>query len=100
MRRIPMVIAAAPLAAAGLVTTAGPASAEERTCRGRIGATTVDNLRVPDGASCVLRGTVVKGTVNVGTRAKLNAENITVIGDVQSEGHRRVVVRSSRVDGS
>ena len=33
------------------------AFAEERTCRGTLGAVTVDNLRVPDGATCTLNGT-------------------------------------------
>jgi hypothetical protein len=33
------------------------AIAEERVCRGTIGATTVDNLRVPSGATCKLNGT-------------------------------------------
>jgi uncharacterized membrane protein len=33
------------------------AQAEERVCRGTIGATTVDNLRVPQDTSCTLNGT-------------------------------------------
>jgi hypothetical protein len=32
---------------AAAIATAGPAMAEERTCRGTIGAVTLDNLRVP-----------------------------------------------------
>lgn len=77
------------------------AGAEERTCRGELGQTTVDNLRVPDGASCVLRGTVVKGTVKVETDARLKAIGVRVIGNVQGENARRVaVIRGSRVGGS
>lgn len=54
--------------AAGMLTlmvAAPSAQAEERVCRGTIGATTVDNLRVPTGATCSLSGTQVKGTVKV-----------------------------------
>ena len=47
------------------------ALAEERTCRGTLGAVTVDNLRVPAGATCTLNGTNVKGTVKVERNATL-----------------------------
>jgi hypothetical protein len=84
-----------------LLLPAGPASAEERVCRGAIGAVTVDNLRVPQGATCTLNGTVVKGTVKVGRNATLRATNIRVIGNVQAENARNVIVRSgSTVGGS
>ena len=68
-------IALAALVAA-IIWLSGPASAEERTCRGTIGASTVDNLRVPQGATCTLNGTVVKGTVKVEARATLRAFDI------------------------
>lgn len=83
------------------VSPSGPASAEERTCRRTIGATTVDNLRVPQGAECTLNGTFVKGTVKVEARATLRAFDIRVIGNVQAENARRVELRGgSRVGGS
>lgn len=83
------------------VSPSGPAFAEERTCRRTIGATTVDNLRVPQGAECTLNGTFVKGTVKVEARATLRAFDIRVIGNVQAEKARRVVLRAgSRVGGS
>ena len=47
--------AATALAAPLMLFAATPAAAEERVCRGTIGATTVDNLRVPDYASCERR---------------------------------------------
>jgi len=84
---------------AGAVTAA-PASAEERACRGTIGAGTVDNLRVPQGATCTLNGTRVKGTVKVERGATLKARGIRVVGNVQAEGAARVNVTSSRVGGS
>ena len=80
--------------------TAVPAHAEERTCRGTLGMVTVDNLRVPQGATCVLRGTRVKGTVKVERGATLRASRIRVIGNVQAEGARAVNVSASRIDGS
>jgi hypothetical protein len=83
------------------ILAAAPANAEERTCRGTIGDRTVDNLRVPDDARCVLRGTRVEGTVKVETGAVLRAHDIRVIGNVQAENHRRVLVAGgSRVGGS
>jgi hypothetical protein len=92
------------IAAIGLTAAAVlPASAvaEERTCRGTIGAKTVDNVRVPDGASCLLDGTFVKGTVKVERDARLRAEGVRVVGNVQGENARRVaVVQDSRVGGS
>jgi len=79
----------------------GPALAEERTCRGSLGATTVDNLRVPAGATCTLTGTKVKGTIKVERRATLFAYGVRVIGNVQAENARKVIVaRSSRIGGS
>jgi hypothetical protein len=85
----------------GVLLPHGSASAEETVCQGTIGATTVDNLRVPDGASCELNGTFVKGTVKVEGDAMLRALGIRVIGNVQAENARKVVVRAgSRVGGS
>jgi hypothetical protein len=98
VKRIIAITVGAAVALVGLA--AEPAVAEERVCRGTIGAPTVDNLRVPQGATCTLNGTRVEGTLKIENRAKLRAENIRVIGNVQSEGHRRVVLLDSRVDGS
>ncbi len=93
-----MAVAAGALTLSALV--AAPAHAEERTCRGTIGAVTVDNVRVPQGATCTLEGTNVKGTVNVGRDATLRAFDVRVVGNVQSEDARRVVVRRSSIGGS
>jgi hypothetical protein len=38
----------------------GVARGEERVCRGSLGAITVDNLRVPQGATCTLQDTRVQ----------------------------------------
>lgn len=91
------IAAAAPL----MLLAAMPASAEERVCRGTIRATTVDNLRVPDYANCVLLGTRVKGTIKVEWQATLRAEDVVVIGNVQAENAKSVrVLDGSRIGGS
>jgi hypothetical protein len=89
------------LALSALAISPASAVAEERTCRGTIGATTLDNVRVPQNATCVLQGTYVKGTVKVETNAALRAEGVRVIGNVQGENARHVaVLQGSRVGGS
>ena len=76
------------------------AAAEERTCRGSIGASTLDNVRVPAGATCRLTGTILKGTLKVEGGATLYASGIRVNGNVQSEGHWYVRIHDSRIGGS
>ena len=86
---------------AALLLAASAAQAEERVCRGTIGGATVDNLRVPQGASCTLNGTKVEGTVKVERSATLVANGIRVKGNVQSEGFEGITLRQgSRVVGS
>ena len=89
------------LALLAAAITPSAAFAEERTCRGSLGARTVDNLRVPTGATCRLTRTYVKGTIKVQRGATLVARRVRVVGNVQAEGARKVVVkRRSRVGGS
>ena len=84
-----------------LMTGAQVALAEETTCRGSLGRVTVDNLRVPDGATCTLNGTHVKGTLKVGSNATLRASGILVIGNIQAENAASVTVTAnSQVGGS
>jgi hypothetical protein len=87
-------------AIAGLLVVPAAAVADERDCVGAIGAETVDNLRVPQGAACMLDGTFVQGTVKVERDATLQANAVNVIGNVQGDGAANVVVRGSRVGGS
>jgi hypothetical protein len=101
MSRTHSALAITSLAAPLLLLSAAPASAEERDCRGTIRAATVDNLRVPQYANCVLLGTRVKGTIKVEWNATLRAEDIVVIGNVQAENAKSVrVLDGSRVGGS
>lgn len=52
---VSLAVIAAAVTATGLVPAT--AQADETTCQGTIGAETVDNLRVPEGAACTLVGT-------------------------------------------
>jgi hypothetical protein len=91
------------LAASALTLALLPqvAHAEEKVCRGSIGARTLDNVKVPQGATCTLRGTKVKGTIKVNNDARLEAIDVNVVGNVQGEAARNVIVRkTSRVGGS
>lgn len=89
------------LALTALLVAATTAQAEERGCRGTIGPQSVDNLRVPQGASCTLNGTQVKGTIKVENRARLVANKVRVVGNIQSEGYKNILVRrGSTVGGS
>jgi hypothetical protein len=85
----------------GGLTVATPAFADERACRGTVRAVTLDDVRVPKGASCTLVGTRVKGNIKVERNATLVARKVNVGGNVQGEGARAVsVVGGSTVRGS
>ena len=85
---------------AAAVFIVAPAFAEERSCRGALGAVTVDNLRVPQGATCRLNGTRIKGTLQVQRGATLRASRIRVVGNIHAEGAANVNVARSRIIGS
>jgi hypothetical protein len=87
--------------AVGALFLSAPAMAEERVCRGTIGAVTLDNVRVPPNALCTLIRTRVQGTIKVERSARLVARDVIVIGNVQAENARDVqVLAGSRVGGS
>ena len=81
--------------ATALWLAAGPAVADERRCTGTIGAVYLDNIFVPDGASCVLDGTRAKGNIVVGTGAVLSARSVQINGNLQAEGAQSVHVHGS-----
>jgi hypothetical protein len=75
--------------------------AEETICRGSLWHVTVDNVRVPEGESCILHGGHVKGTIKVEARATLRAYEVRVVGNVQAENARLVLInRAPRIGGS
>jgi hypothetical protein len=87
------------LSAVGIIPYSSVVLAEEIACRSTLGAVTVDNVRVPSGATCTLSGTKVKGTVKVESNATLRASKVNVIGNIQAENAKNVVVNSSSVIG-
>lgn len=78
-----------------------PATAEETQCVGALGAVRLDNIFVPDGASCMLTGTSAQGNIVVGRGATLMASRISVNGNLQAEGAASVAVaNNSSIGGS
>lgn len=86
-------------ATAAALLIAAPAAAEERRCTGTIGPVYLDNIFVPDGASCVLDRTRAKGNIVVGTGASLLASSVAINGNLQAEGAQSVVVQGRSTFG-
>lgn len=98
MKKTLIVLTMAAVAALGFPATA---IAEEKVCRKTFRGKTFDNVKVPQGATCTLKRTLVEGTINVNKGARLEIVKVRVIGDVQGENARNVIVRrNSRVGGS
>ncbi|HVM25193.1 MAG TPA: hypothetical protein VM253_07345 [Candidatus Limnocylindrales bacterium] len=70
------------------------------SCDGEIGAIEVEDVTVPDHASCTLEGTTVHGNIEVGSDASLEARSVSVDGDIQAEGALSVNVVDSTVEGN
>jgi hypothetical protein len=96
-----------PISSPTNIPTSAPASAmivaetSDGTCQGLLGAITVENLRVPQGASCILDGTRVQGNIKIESGASLTAQRVTVSGNIQGEGASFVdMLAGSTVGGS
>jgi hypothetical protein len=70
-----------------LVTLASGATvrADDYQCTGSLGAINVNNLDVPENASCTLNGTIVDGNIFVKTNATLHAYNVQVKNNIQAD---------------
>ncbi len=91
------------LLAIAMAMTAGPgaAVAAERNCVGELGRVRVAHLRVPEGATCKLTGTWMKGNLRVGRGATLHASGIWVDGSVYARDARLVRIGdTSRIGGN
>ncbi|HSI57204.1 MAG TPA: hypothetical protein VLA16_06595 [Ideonella sp.] len=87
--------------AASTVFAATPALADEYVCTGSVGSASLDNIFVPDGATCSLDRTRAKGNIVVGTGASLYARSISINGNIQAEGAQLVNLGgTSSVGGS
>jgi hypothetical protein len=99
MRKSQIIPVVAGLALTSVLGGALTAFAEERVCTGTIGAVTLDNVLVPNGSSCTLNGTRLKGTLKVSTGATLSASGVRVNGNIQAEGARAVYVNPGSIVG-
>jgi hypothetical protein len=89
------------IAIATLGSLSFAANAEETVCNGSIGARALDNIVVPDNATCTLHGTRANGSLVVGRGASLQASRVRINGNIQAEGALQVTVGAgSRVGGS
>ncbi|MBC7940667.1 MAG: hypothetical protein H7Z19_13035 [Chitinophagaceae bacterium] len=89
------------LAGTAACLVVGSASAEEFRCTGTVGAVALDNIFVPDGASCTLNRTRLNGNIVVGRGAQLYAGSVSVNGNLQAEGAASVVLGGfSTIGGS
>lgn len=76
-----------------------PAMADERNCTGAIGAISLDNIFVPDGATCILTKTRLTGNIVVGIGGKLTARSVSVNGNVQAEEAQNVTIAGRSIIG-
>jgi hypothetical protein len=86
-----------------LVLTENILLADDYLCTGSVGPISVDNLRVPQHANCILNGTRIEGNIELFANATLEAANIYVDGNIQSIENmvtRVYVYNSSYVDGN
>jgi hypothetical protein len=79
--------------------SSGYSIADDFVCTGTVGDITVDNLVVPDGRTCTLNGTRVKGNLFVYNKAILSASAVDVDGNIQAEGAKAVYVNPGSVVG-
>lgn len=86
--------------AAELVGGASNGSIDDDRCTGVVVGGTYENIKVPDGASCTLRGVVVTGNVIALKDARLTVEDSRVDGNIQGENAAVVHVRGGRLGGN
>jgi len=66
-------------------TSSAPVRAGDTQCAGSLGVIEVENLVVPENASCILNGTIVDGNISVKTNATLHAYAVRVTNDIQAD---------------
>lgn len=79
-----------------------PVSGAANVCSGyTVGSRDIENLQVPDGATCVLEsGVRIDGNLELGTGSRLFARSIAVGGNVQGQRAATVLIEASTVGGS
>ena len=84
----------------GQPTTKPGQVADPRACDGTLSGAAVDEVDVPDGSSCTLLGVDVRGSIRVGSRATLEASQVSVDGNIQARGAAAVTVSATSVEGN
>ena len=94
--------AATPVAPTPTATPAPTATPEDDgICRSSIDGQRFENLDVPADASCTLRGVRVDGNITVGRNATLHAIEVSIGGNLQTDGAADVTIsNNSAVGGS
>lgn len=78
-----------------------PSEASTFDCRNvRVDAQSIDTVFVPAGATCVLDGTRLIGSIKVDNGATLDARRVRMNGNVQAESAANVILADSIVGGS
>src|SRR5438445_12624507 len=87
---------------AGLLLAASTAHARDTfNCVGVAPAIVNGNVVVPNGATCTMTGTRVRGDVNVEPGASLHAQTVQISGNVLGHDHRALSIDvTSRIDGN
>lgn len=100
MMKFPRFALSLGVAALGLVA-AETAAAQDRVCRGVLGRVLADTVTVPAGATCALRGTLVRGDVILGRGSSLNTNRAIVFGSIKGDRARMLLVAGqTRIAGS
>lgn len=73
---------------------------DDDRCTGVVVGGTYENIKVPDGATCTLRGVTVSGNVVALRDARLFVEDSRVDGNIQGENAAVVHVRGGRLGGN
>ncbi len=90
------------LTAATLITTVNTsplaiASGAFVDCKGSLGAITIHHINIPQGRTCILKGTTVQGHIVVRNGATLKAVKIKVAGQIRAVSTARVLLDSASI---
>lgn len=86
--------------ASGVENGPDPASTDDQPCTGVVVGGTYENVTVPEGSTCTLRGVTVSGNVVALRNARLFVEDSRVDGNIQGDKAAVVHVRGGRLDGN
>jgi hypothetical protein len=89
-----------PTEASGVENGANTSSTDDQRCTGVVVGGTYENVTVPEGSTCTLRGVTVSGNVVALKNARLFVEDSRVDGNIQGDKAAVVHVRGGRLGGN